>query len=50
MTPLGWIFMLVSNLFVWVLTFWCFRRVLSIPSATEHMESTLDIDTHLREL
>lgn len=50
MTPLGWIFMLASNFFVWGLTIWCFRKVLSTPSATVHMESTLDIDTHLREL
>lgn len=50
MKPLGWIFMLVSNITVWGLTFWCFRKVLTTPSATEHMESTLDVDTHLREL
>ncbi|MDO8632778.1 MAG: hypothetical protein Q7R41_20035 [Phycisphaerales bacterium] len=50
MTPLGWIFMLASNLFVWGLTFVCFYWVLTTPSATEHMESTLDIDTHLRDL
>jgi len=50
MTTLGWVFMLVSNTFVWGLVSWCFYKVLSTPSATEHMESTLDIDTHLREL
>jgi hypothetical protein len=27
----GWIFMLVSVGFVTVLTFWCFKRVLSAP-------------------
>jgi len=50
MTALGWVFMLASNIFVWGLTFWCFYKVLTTPEATEHMESTLDIDTHLREL
>ena len=29
MTPLGWIFLLVSITFVWGLTGWCFYRVLS---------------------
>jgi hypothetical protein len=28
----GWITMLVSLGFVWSLTFWCFRRVLSSPT------------------
>ena len=50
MTPLGWTFMIASNLFVWGLTGWCFYKVLTTPSATEHMESTLEIDTHLRDL
>ena len=27
----GWIFMLSSLTFVWVLTLWCFRRVLAGP-------------------
>ncbi len=27
----GWIFMLSSLAFVWVLTLWCFRRVLAGP-------------------
>lgn len=31
MTPLGWIFMLTSLVFVWGLTLWCFRQVLSAP-------------------
>lgn len=29
MTPLGWIFLIVSLLFVWGLTGWCFYRVLT---------------------
>jgi hypothetical protein len=31
MTALGWIFMLASLAFVWGLTLWCFRKVLSLP-------------------
>lgn len=31
MTILGWIFMAVSLAFVWGLTIWCFKRVLSFP-------------------
>jgi hypothetical protein len=31
MTALGWIFMIVSVSFVWILTIWCFYRVLSAP-------------------
>lgn len=30
MTPLGWIFLLVSITFVWGLTGWCFYKVLTI--------------------
>jgi hypothetical protein len=29
MTPLGWIFLTVSLLFVWGLTGWCFYKVLT---------------------
>jgi hypothetical protein len=29
MTPLGWIFMTLSLLFVWGLTAWCFYKVLT---------------------
>lgn len=29
MTPLGWLFLIVSLGFVWVLTLWCFYKVLS---------------------
>jgi hypothetical protein len=32
MTLGGWLFMVVSVAFVWGLTFWCFRRVLSAPA------------------
>jgi hypothetical protein len=31
MTPLGWIFMTISLLFVWGLTGWCFYKVLTAP-------------------
>jgi hypothetical protein len=30
-TLLGWIFMLSSVSFVWGLTLWCFKRVLTAP-------------------
>jgi hypothetical protein len=30
MTPLGWLFLIVSLVFVWGLTLWCFARVLSV--------------------
>jgi hypothetical protein len=31
MTPLGWLFLVVSLTFVWSLTIWCFRKVLTLP-------------------
>lgn len=31
MTLGGWITMVVSLIFVWGLTFWCFKRVLVTP-------------------
>ena len=31
MTTGGWVTMLLSLAFVWGLTFWCFRRVLTAP-------------------
>ncbi len=46
MTLAGWIFMLASVGFVLWLTAFCFYRVLSKPSAAEHMHAPLDIDTH----
>lgn len=30
MTGLGWLFLILSLTFVWVLTAWCFWRVISI--------------------
>ena len=30
MTFLGWLFLIGSLAFVWILTFWCFYRVLSV--------------------
>ena len=34
LTAAGWAFMLASLAFVWVLTLWCFKRVLSGPKET----------------
>jgi hypothetical protein len=31
MTFFGWVFLVTSLTFVWGLTIWCFRRVLSFP-------------------
>ena len=38
MTPLGWIFLLVSLAFVWGLTGWCFYRVLTFEEEGEAIE------------
>lgn len=46
MTSAGWIFMIGSLGFVVGLTYFCFQRVLSKPSAANHMHSPVDIDTH----
>jgi hypothetical protein len=35
MTALGWIFLLVSAVFVWGLTGWCYYKVLTIPGEIE---------------
>lgn len=35
MTTLGMLFMIGSLVFVWGLTFWCFRRVLTAPKGDE---------------
>lgn len=35
LTAGGWVFMLLSNAFVWCLALWCFRRVLAQP---EHVD------------
>jgi hypothetical protein len=31
MTPIGWIFLTLSMVFVWGLTGWCFYKVLTAP-------------------
>ena len=46
MTTAGWIFMIGSITAVVSLLSFCFYRVLSKPSSTEHMHAPLDIDTH----
>jgi hypothetical protein len=35
LTAGGTAMMTLSLLFVWILTFWCFKRVLTTPSATD---------------
>ena len=45
MSPLGWIFMISSTGSVLLLTAWCFFKVLTKPSAAEHMHAPLDINT-----
>lgn len=42
----GWIFMIGSISFVLVLTYYCFRRVLTKPAAADHMHAPIEIDTH----
>lgn len=34
MTLGGWLFLIVSTVFVWGLTAWCFYRVLTAPADT----------------
>ena len=46
MTTGGWIFMIGSLSAVVSLLVFCFYRVLTHPSSTEHMRAPLDIDTH----
>ncbi len=46
MTTGGWIIMVVSIGSVIVLFSACLAKVLRKPSATEHMHSQADIDTH----
>ncbi len=41
MTALGWVFMLVSNTFVWGLTAWCFYKVLTVPKEITEPPDTL---------
>jgi hypothetical protein len=45
MTLAGWIFMLGSISAVVGLVVFCFYRVLTKPSTTEHLHAPLDIDT-----
>jgi hypothetical protein len=33
MTTLGWMFMITSLGFVWGLVLWCYKKVLSAPTA-----------------
>ncbi len=35
MTPLGWIFLTASLVFVWGLTGWCFYKVLTYREPTD---------------
>jgi len=46
MTLAGWIFMVLSIGFVVSLISFCFLKVLSEPSAANHMHGPADIDTH----
>ncbi|HEX6881953.1 MAG TPA: hypothetical protein VF530_01155 [Planctomycetota bacterium] len=43
MTAAGWIFMLCSLAFVWGLTLWCYRKILTAPEPpaeeVEHFHS-----------
>lgn len=41
MTAGGWLFMLVSLVFVWGLTGWCFYRVLTAPEPIEKPPDSL---------
>jgi hypothetical protein len=42
MTALGWVFMILSVGFVWVLTGWCFYRVLTLPPTETIPEQAQD--------
>lgn len=46
MTTGGWIFMIGSISAVVCLLIFCFYRVLTHPSSTEHRHAPVDIDTH----
>lgn len=46
MTHAGWILMLSSCGLVVCLMVYCYYRVLSTPSSTEHIHAPLEIDTH----
>jgi hypothetical protein len=32
MTPLGWLFLILSLAFVWGLTIWCYVKILNLPT------------------
>lgn len=40
----GWIIMFVSVLGMSTLFFWCIRKVLTLPDATDHLHSQVDIN------
>ena len=46
MTAAGWLFMVSSIGFVVGLISFCFYRVLRKPSAVNHMQAPLEMDTH----
>lgn len=37
MTAFGFVFMVTSLVFVWGLTFWCFKKVLTAPDDDGHV-------------
>ncbi len=41
MTPLGWIFLLLSLAFVWGLAGWCYVKVLTAPREIEKPPDSL---------
>jgi len=41
MTPIGWVFLIVSLSFVWGLTGWCFYKVLTAKEEIEKPPDTL---------
>jgi len=48
-TIAGWIIMLISVIGMTSLFFWCIRKVLTTPEASEHVHSPADIDPHDQE-
>ena len=49
MSAIGWVIMLVSVIGMTSLFFWCIRKVLTLPDASEHIHSQSDIDPHDQE-
>jgi hypothetical protein len=41
--PLGWIFLISSQIFVWGLTFWCFKKVMSLPPEDDSIVTPPDM-------